>query len=201
MAGPFTGHTETVWSVAFSPDRQHIVSGSGDNTIRVWNVRTGEIVAGPFTGHTAQVSSVTFSPDGQHIVSGSHDHTIRLWNVTTGEAAAGPFTGHTSSVPSLTPPRDGQHAPSGSHDCMIYVVKNNLNGTERTILSNAMDQSKLESEGWITGDEGALVIWIPQIHRSSLHRPANIWVAGPHETRLDLSRFVHGRNWVTCIDE
>ena len=78
VAGPLTGHTYWVNSVAFSPDGQHIVSGSSDRTIRVWNAVTGETSAGPFTGHTHPVSSVAFSPDGQHIVSGSYDGTIRV---------------------------------------------------------------------------------------------------------------------------
>src|SRR6266403_1570093 len=88
----------SVSSVAFSPDGHHIVSGSDDQTIRVWNATTGETVAGPFTGDTDSVWSVAFSPDGHHIVSGSKDRTIRVWNATTGETVAGPFTGHTDSV-------------------------------------------------------------------------------------------------------
>jgi WD40 repeat protein len=71
-------------SVAFSPDGHHIVSGSYDETIRVWNAMTGETAAGPFTGHTQRVNSVAFSPDNQHIVSGSGDRTIRVWNAMTG---------------------------------------------------------------------------------------------------------------------
>ncbi len=59
-----------VHSIAFSPNRQRIVSGSDDGTIRVWNATTGETEAGLFTGHTSFINSVTFSPDGQHIVSG-----------------------------------------------------------------------------------------------------------------------------------
>ena len=54
---------EGVPSVAFSPDGQHIVSGSDDGTIRVWNAMTGETAAGPFTGHSDPVQSVAFSPD------------------------------------------------------------------------------------------------------------------------------------------
>src|SRR6266581_2897628 len=78
-------------SVALSPDGQRIVSGSSDQTIRVWNATMGETEAGPFTGHTSSVLSVAFSPDGQRIVSGSDDQRIRVWNATTGETEAGPF--------------------------------------------------------------------------------------------------------------
>src|SRR6266704_164815 len=86
VAGPFSGHSNWVWSVGFSPDGQHIVSGSEDQTIRVWSATsTGEMAAGPFSGHSDWVISVAFSPDGQHIVSGSADQAIRLWNAMTGE--------------------------------------------------------------------------------------------------------------------
>jgi WD40 repeat protein len=71
VLAPFRGHSGPVTSVAFSPDGQHIVSGSGDQTICVWNAMTGETVVGPFRGHSDWVWSVAFSPDGQHIVSGS----------------------------------------------------------------------------------------------------------------------------------
>jgi WD40 repeat protein len=105
-----------VCCIAVSPDGQHIVSGSDDKTICVWNATTGEMVAGPFTGHTDWVNSVAFSPDGQHIVSGSDDQTICVWNATTGEIVAGPFTGHTDSVYSVAFSPDGQHIVSGSDD-------------------------------------------------------------------------------------
>jgi WD40 repeat protein len=63
VAGPFTGHTDVVRSVAFSPDRGHIASGSIDCTICVWDAITGKVIAGPFVGHTDIIYSVAFSPN------------------------------------------------------------------------------------------------------------------------------------------
>ena len=62
------------------------------------------------------------------------------------------------------------------------------------------DHSVINEEGWIRGSNGELLIWIPLIHRVGLHRPSNIWVSGKHETRMNLSTFVHGHSWTTCID-
>ena len=72
------GHEGWVSSVAFSPDGKQIVSGSADNTIRLWDLH-GNQIGQPFQGHENLVMSVVFSPDGKQIVSGSTDNTIRLW--------------------------------------------------------------------------------------------------------------------------
>ena len=42
IGAPLMGHTDIVYSVAFSPDGTRIVSGSGDNTLRIWNADTGQ---------------------------------------------------------------------------------------------------------------------------------------------------------------
>jgi hypothetical protein len=66
-----------VESVSFSPDGRYIVSGSWDNTLRLWDASTGREIEGfDGRGHTDHVESVSFSPDGRYIVSGSLDYTL-----------------------------------------------------------------------------------------------------------------------------
>ena len=70
---PLEGHKDRVCAVAFSPDGKHIVSGSYDKTIWLWDAETGEMLQPPLEGHENSVWSVAFSPDGKCIVSGSYD--------------------------------------------------------------------------------------------------------------------------------
>ena len=66
-------------SVSFSKDGRFIISGSDDNTLRIWELKSlKEILQ---FRHEGWVNSVAFSPDGTHVVSGSDDKTVRLWNI------------------------------------------------------------------------------------------------------------------------
>ncbi|MEL7069859.1 MAG: hypothetical protein AAGN15_14560, partial [Cyanobacteria bacterium J06581_3] len=80
LGEPLEGHGSAVYSVAFSPDNQRIVSGSSDGTLRLWDAQTGSPLGEPLEGHGSAVLSVAFSPDNQRIVSGSLDGTLRLWD-------------------------------------------------------------------------------------------------------------------------
>ena len=72
------GHLLQVLSVAYSPDGTRIISGSEDNTIKIWDANTGECLK-TLEGHSGWVRSVAFSPDGTKIISGSFDDTIKIW--------------------------------------------------------------------------------------------------------------------------
>ena len=72
------GHTETVSSLVFSADGQILVSGSYDQTVKLWHMSTGQMV-NTLVGHQAAVCSVAYSLDGTLIVSGSADNTVKIW--------------------------------------------------------------------------------------------------------------------------
>lgn len=79
-----TDHSDIVKSVAISPNQNIIASGSLDQTIKLWNLSTGELIH-TFTGHRSAVIDVAFSPDGKTLASASNheffDGSIKLWDV------------------------------------------------------------------------------------------------------------------------
>ena len=125
------GHTDGVNSVAFSPDGQTLASGSYDNTIRLWDVATGESLK-ILTGHTYEVNSVSFSPEGQTLASGSGDNTVRLWDVSTGETLR-TLQGHTIFVLSVAFSPDGETLASGSRDRTIRLWDVSTGETLKTL--------------------------------------------------------------------
>jgi tetratricopeptide (TPR) repeat protein len=108
-----------VASVAFSLDGNRIVSGGGDNTIRVWDAANGKKVQ-TLEGHTEVVTSVAFSSDGKQIVSGSRDRTLKVWNATSGQATI-TLQGHLEGVTSVAWSRDGSRIASASNDKTIRI--------------------------------------------------------------------------------
>jgi len=128
------GHTDIVRSVAFSPDGQTIVSGSWDNTIKLWDATNGNLIR-TLAGHEKIVTSVAFSPDGQTIASGSDDHTIKLWNTADGNLIR-TLAGHIGLVLSVAFNPDGQIIASGSDDNTIKLWNTTNGSLLRTITGH-----------------------------------------------------------------
>lgn len=104
------------YSVAFSPDGQYALSGSYDNAVKIWDIKSGDKIR-VLLGHTDAVVTVAFSPDGRYILSGSRDYTMKLWDFNSGLLIK-TFIGHKKyySVSSVAFTPDGSHALSGSGD-------------------------------------------------------------------------------------
>ena len=94
-------HTDSVFSVAWSPDGKQLASGSGTNTLTIWDMPTGNpqatLNAAPYVSGAAalrgtndgpQVYSVAWSPDGKQLAAGSGINVILVWDVASGEPLA-----------------------------------------------------------------------------------------------------------------
>ncbi|KAG8751517.1 hypothetical protein FRC12_012416 [Ceratobasidium sp. 428] len=115
------GHSDSVRSVSFSPDSAYIVSGSGDRTLRIWDVHAGQMVGRPLRGHFGSVIAAVYSPDGARIVSGSSDCTVCIWDAHTGQMVGWPLLGHTGEILSVSYSPDGAYIASGSSDGTIRI--------------------------------------------------------------------------------
>ncbi len=106
----------SLWSAAFSPDGNRIVTASGDQTARIWDAATGAAIGAPLRGHKGDVFSAAFSPDGKSIVTASADRTARRWDAATGDAIGEPLMGHNAAVYSVAFSPDGKRIVTASED-------------------------------------------------------------------------------------
>lgn len=81
---PLYGHSDRVELVAFDPTGELLLTGSLDQTARLWNARTGRPLR-ELAGHGGLLTTAVFSPDGRRVLTTSTDGLGRLWEVETGE--------------------------------------------------------------------------------------------------------------------
>jgi WD40 repeat protein len=113
------GHTDWVYSVAFSPDGKTLVSGGDDQVVCLWEVSSGKCL-NMFHGHTRGVYSVAFSPDGKILASGGNDQAVRLWDVSSGKLLH-TLQGSANAVWSVVFSPDGKILASGSDDRTVCL--------------------------------------------------------------------------------
>jgi WD40 repeat protein len=113
------GHAGTVHSVAITADSRSIVSASGDQTLKVWDIDGQEEIR-TLRGHEGLIGAVALTPDGRQIVSASADKTVRVWDFETGSELR-VLHGHTKAVLAVAITPDGRRAISGSIDTTVRV--------------------------------------------------------------------------------
>ncbi|KAG2118634.1 WD40-repeat-containing domain protein [Suillus clintonianus] len=102
----FQGHERRVIAVAVFPDGRRMVTGSKDETLCLWDLKTG-VVLKKMEGHRSEVCSLAVSRDGQIIASGDYSGEVITWNGETGEFLTQLIKAHSQDVRLLDFSADG----------------------------------------------------------------------------------------------
>ena len=151
------GHTDRVRSVSFSLDGT-LATGSGDGTIRLWDVAARQNIT--TLRHGDRVLSVSFSPDGT-LASGSEDGTVKLWDVVTQQDIA-TLEGHAYTVWSVSFSRDGSTLATGSGDGTVKLwdvaARQNITTLRHGgwVLSVSFSPDGTLASGWA---DGTVKLW------------------------------------------
>lgn len=162
------GHSDTVSSVAISPDGKILASGSLDKTIKLWNLETGNLLA-TLVGHSSPVLSVAFSPIAQILASSSNlevrDGCIKLWDVEPARLRQTLGSGLINlRVSSLAFSPDGQTLASGHAEAKIRLWQLNSGKLRQTLKGHGWDVNSLafsfDGRFLVSGGlDGAIKIW------------------------------------------
>ncbi|XP_065830638.1 notchless protein homolog 1-like isoform X3 [Oscarella lobularis] len=160
------GHAEAVIAVAFSPDGRRLASGSGDTTVRFWDINT-ETPEFTCRGHNHWILCIAWAPDGKKLASGCKNSQIRVWDPVTGKQTGKALSGHKQWItwlawePLHSP--ECRHLASASKDGTIRIWDVTLGSTVRTLSGHTMSVTCVK---W--GGEGLL-------YSSSQDRTVKVW--------------------------
>jgi glucose repression regulatory protein TUP1 len=117
----FAGHEQDIYSLDFARDGRTIASGSGDRTVRLWDIEASTNIL--TLSIEDGVTTVAISPDTKYVAAGSLDKSVRVWEIARGflvERLEGP-DGHKDSVYSVAFSPNGRDLVSGSLDKTIKM--------------------------------------------------------------------------------
>jgi WD40 repeat protein/serine/threonine protein kinase len=135
------GHTSWVHAVTLTPDGRCAISGSGDGTLRVWDLE-GNLSVRSLARHTGPIKAVAVTPDGRRAVSASSDHTLRVWDLESGQSLR-TLRGHCNPVSLVTITSHGCRAVSASSGRTLRVWDLQSGRSLRTLVGHTKQVNAL----------------------------------------------------------
>ena len=165
-------------SICYSADKQFLVSGSDDGTIRVWDIAKQQLHQA-FKAHSDEIREVVCDNDSNKIASASADKTAQIWDIDTGKRLL--LLQHAKQVMSLDFHPDNQKIVTASLDGYVYQWNN------QGVLLNK----------WLAHDVGVIrVHYHPngqQLFTTSVDKTAKVWNIEEEKTLLSLE---HHQDWL-----
>ncbi len=106
-------------ALAFSPRGDTVASGGVDRVVKIWDIRTGEVLT-TLEGHTYPILGLSFSPDGSRLLSASGDTTLIVWDLNSGTESSR-LRGHKLYVMSCDWHPEDDLVVSGAVDATIAL--------------------------------------------------------------------------------
>ena len=175
LAHRLVGHSRKIECVAFSADGRTLASGGDDQSIRLWDLETGEHLA-TRVGHTGLVRSLAFSPDGTRLASWGEDSTLRFWSTAEDPRVLR----HGSYVYGARCSPDGARIYTGSWDSFLRVFDTE-SGAEvaRWPVGGRVGSLAVGPGGrWVAVATGASVVVLDSVDGREVARLEEIEIAG-----------------------
>lgn len=173
-------HGDDVHGVAFTPDGMHLVTGSDDAQVIIWDLNSNE--PKELSGHAKQVTAVAIDASGTLAASASRDATIRLWKLPNGEEAA-VLKEHTADVIAIDFSPDGKNLAAVDYDGKLILWDVDQANIQRTIDAHEgrsyavayHPNGKMVASG---GDDNMVKLWNANDGQLLKELPAKSIVAG-----------------------
>lgn len=143
----YRGHFKEVHAVSWSPNGKLIASGSGDESVQVWDATSGTNILN-YNGHSHNigkglVQAVMWSPDGKYIVSGSWDKSVRIWDAYTGHTIS-TYRKYYEVVEAVAWSPDGKYIASGNRNGIAHVWDIASGKNIRNFLGHCVKKANLD---------------------------------------------------------
>jgi WD40 repeat protein len=157
------GHSEWVWSVAFSHDSVWLASASSDHTVKIWDVSSGECLQ-TLKCHSNMVSSVAFSHDSVWLASASGDCTVKIWDISCGKCLQAPSIGKALSNISIDTTGLYLYTEIGTIAINALAALNMIRSVTDPKTPQYQGWALSSDKVWITYNSESL-IWLPSEYR------------------------------------
>lgn len=177
----YSGHTDVLTAVSFSPDGTRLATASRDHSVKIWDAPSGQEILS-LTDHSRVVNDVAFSPNGRLLASGGNDGLVIIWDVATGQRQR-VLGGSGTPILSVAFSADSSLLVTASNDGSVRIwsvaeSKSIFHTFVHTGNVNEVAFNATGSQFATVGDDGRILLWDPRLGTVAVALPRQIDAEG-----------------------